>query len=530
MSFHIWECVMSSLSLSGAIVVVAVHYLLPATRAFPSDIILLIAICDFFLSLRFWLRAVAWLAVPEPHDPVRSFHVFDDGCISSLVWSAFFETASMTWNAVWCFNFILQLRYPTSDARKHMPRYHAYCWFFSCALVALQSASGYYGGVVYGEYAYCALTPYRLTNPFVLVDFVFAAIQLAVAVASLIYAQVRLRHVKAHASSRALLNSHNAYGGIYLALWSVHRIVSVVGGPILLHQVVALFWQAQAFFIACVRLAEPGLLPSLLAALGVPLALVRAWFPASRRVAPSLPSVLLARDMGGGGGGGSGLGGMGTHADDLVKPLIADYNQNYGGDTFLDGPAHSGDGGGGMGDSAGDHASGIGLMNNSYGVPGGGGGGGSAIGGGGSHISRRRGPRMAVAGSNSGGGIGGGGGMSLLAAAAKKKSMFFSPLSSSPVEGAGGGGGGGVVAAAAGIGGMGGSHSNSGRPAVSAWGPSAAVLSELEVADSFGAVAGNEVESDERESDTLIRSMASKSPLKPSEKGPMFEMGTGTDL
>lgn len=272
--------------------------------------------------------------------------------------------------------FVRRGRFPTLNTRKYLPRYHAYVWFVTCAVVALQIGSGGYGGIVYEGYTFCGLVPYNLKNPFVVMEFVLSTLQardqppafgliaprvprvstsrrhppslppshahaqsytqshthttkprpsiarsltpttwpqLCVGFASLVYVQLRLRDVEHHLGSKTLLNMHRAYVLVYLILWFVHvsrrplmlfctaidavpnsprcspvsclvlsplkRIVTVVPGEPTMHKVVALLWQAQAFFIAWVRLGEPGLLPSFLEALGVPPDLTALWFP-----------------------------------------------------------------------------------------------------------------------------------------------------------------------------------------------------------------------------------------------------------
>jgi len=70
-------------------------------------------------------------------------------------------------------------RYPTLDTRQWLPRYHAYAWFTACTIVAVEIASGQYGGVYYNGYSFCGLLPYNLTNPYVVVEFVFSTFQVS---------------------------------------------------------------------------------------------------------------------------------------------------------------------------------------------------------------------------------------------------------------------------------------------------------------------------------------------------------------
>ena len=45
--------------------------------------------------------AIAWLVNPANTSAEKSMHIIDDGCITSIVWSTFFETAALAWNACW---------------------------------------------------------------------------------------------------------------------------------------------------------------------------------------------------------------------------------------------------------------------------------------------------------------------------------------------------------------------------------------------------------------------------------------------
>lgn len=73
--------------------------------------------------------------------------------------------------------FVRRGRFPTLNTRKYLPRYHAYVWFVTCAVVALQIGSGGYGGIVYEGYTFCGLVPYNLKNPFVVMEFVLSTLQ-----------------------------------------------------------------------------------------------------------------------------------------------------------------------------------------------------------------------------------------------------------------------------------------------------------------------------------------------------------------
>ena len=114
---------------------------------------------------------------PLPHpratvtDAQLSLHIFDDSCLSSVVWLNFYETASLAWNGVWsvgglrrwagggwgtngaphrCLNTIIRLKYPSLNTRNCMRYYHIYVWasavFFTALVVGTQS----YGDIDHG--------------------------------------------------------------------------------------------------------------------------------------------------------------------------------------------------------------------------------------------------------------------------------------------------------------------------------------------------------------------------------------------
>jgi hypothetical protein len=151
---------------------------------------------------------------------VRSMHLFHDGCVVSIAWSAFFETATVAWNGVWCLNLMYQLRFPTIAPPTHvLCRYHLYGWgmptimvreflllllllsllppplcssagrsWNSCMQpwngwrqVVLQLAASKYGQVASGSYSYCSLLPDSGVNPVVMLSYSFVMLQVCCA-------------------------------------------------------------------------------------------------------------------------------------------------------------------------------------------------------------------------------------------------------------------------------------------------------------------------------------------------------------
>eukprot|EP00051_Salpingoeca_urceolata_P017470 m.238032 g.238032 ORF g.238032 m.238032 type:complete len:380 (+) comp18963_c0_seq5:678-1817(+) len=268
MNFHTLELAFSVVGIAGALCIIAVYIAMPKTRAHPSSIILLIAISDFFLALRFMVRGVAWLVHPDPYAQPRSMHIFDDDCVSSMVWVSLFETLSVAWNCTWCVDLILQLKNPRHSTEHMMRWYILYTSASSAAMTVIHLAHNSMGPIVYGEYEFCGEHDQTLHNPAMVVKFVFTMLQLVVACVSLFYVYQRLRFLTSEldsVQSLGLLKRHAAYVFVFIVLWSAQIIVTVIGHEDMgVHQWVALLWMAQAFPVALVRLSEPHLLPTLI--------------------------------------------------------------------------------------------------------------------------------------------------------------------------------------------------------------------------------------------------------------------------
>eukprot|EP00730_Choanoeca_flexa_P017761 TRINITY_DN8585_c0_g1_i2.p1 TRINITY_DN8585_c0_g1~~TRINITY_DN8585_c0_g1_i2.p1 ORF type:complete len:345 (+),score=25.84 TRINITY_DN8585_c0_g1_i2:32-1036(+) len=252
MAFHELELVAGSLSVLGALAVVWCYY--KYDRAHPAQIILIIALLDCLLAAKFMLRATAWLIHPKQRvDHSESFHTFADGCATSIAWSAFFETATVAWNAIWCINLIRQLANP-HRARSSV-YYHAYGWLAPALMVGLQLGVSDYGQVSDGPYSFCSLRPSDHSNWVFLFEFGFVMINIAIALLSLVYAFMRLR--QGGRESHRLLWHHATYAIVFAFLWgfernlSWHKDLSKTG-----HQIMGLLWQCQGFFVALIRLNE----------------------------------------------------------------------------------------------------------------------------------------------------------------------------------------------------------------------------------------------------------------------------------
>eukprot|EP00051_Salpingoeca_urceolata_P003221 m.56126 g.56126 ORF g.56126 m.56126 type:complete len:397 (-) comp12582_c0_seq1:92-1282(-) len=267
--FHVWELFMGLMGMFGAMLVVLVFVLLPQHRKHPAELILCIAICDLFLALRFVIRAISFLAHPAGYKRPHSMHLIDDDCTTSVVWATIWETGSLSWNAVWCFNFVYQLRYPSKDTEKLFRFYFLYAVLSIVVLLSVVMGTNTYGLASFGTYEFCGEADRSLHSAAVSMVFAYTVCTMVLALASLVYAHNRLGMLSGP-ESRSLLVHHSAYVVIFFLLWLGQRTINRFHSHVGVHQVFALFWIAQAFFIAAVRLSEPRVLPALLRKFGMP--------------------------------------------------------------------------------------------------------------------------------------------------------------------------------------------------------------------------------------------------------------------
>eukprot|EP00053_Salpingoeca_punica_P011769 m.104949 g.104949 ORF g.104949 m.104949 type:complete len:357 (-) comp15771_c0_seq1:206-1276(-) len=266
-TFHVIEFLASFLSMVGSVIVILVYWLLPDRRAHPSAIILFIAICDLVLSLRFFVRATAWIADPDSGDKIKSLHLFDDDCVSSITWSIAAETASQAWNCVWCVNVMFDLHYPVRDSSRFMTLYHIWAWVCTISMTTFILVMDEYGGVQYGDYVYCGIPNSTFHTVSAASEFFFTIFCLIFALASLLYAWRRLGTLRDRDAIH-LLHLHAAYVFVFLVLWLGQRVASMANTINIVHQIISLLWQAQAFFVCIIRLQEPDIFAQLLLALG----------------------------------------------------------------------------------------------------------------------------------------------------------------------------------------------------------------------------------------------------------------------
>jgi hypothetical protein len=259
----------------------------------------------------------------------RSLHLIADGCVTEIVWGAFTETASQAWNAVWsvfginpvgrggrglpgtralpngtptrallrgptrCFNMALRLRNPTLDTRRYMRYYHVYAWGLAAVLAVAEGSLHAYVEVYDAGFFFCGQAEASLRNPAILLQTLLTYSQVAVALVSAAYLLCRLRRVQTPAGRRAGRH-HAAYVLVFILVWLLQRTFRVIPGvPAELRHVVTFVWLAQAFLIAGLRLAEPGVARALFRALRARCCACRPSCAHGSVVAPALRERLL---------------------------------------------------------------------------------------------------------------------------------------------------------------------------------------------------------------------------------------------
>ena len=104
------------------------------------------------------MRSIAWLVDPAPQSSPHSMHLIPDHCIFSMMWSAFFETASLAFNGAWCVSILLIARNPSRDLRYLRPFFHVYAWMSAAIMVGVTAARHHYRIVSFGGAFACAGT------------------------------------------------------------------------------------------------------------------------------------------------------------------------------------------------------------------------------------------------------------------------------------------------------------------------------------------------------------------------------------
>lgn len=208
--------------------------------------------------------------------PIKSLHIFDDDCVSSVTWSIVAETASQAWNCIWCLNVMYDLMFPINDSSRFMNFYHLWAWSCTAAMTTAILVLDQYGGVEYGDYVYCGIPNSTFSTLSSSIEFFFTIFCLIWAMVSLAYTWRRLGtlHDK---DAIHMLWIHSAYVLVFIILWLGQRTASMIHSSSLFHQIVSLLWQAQAFFVCIIRLQEPLIVPALLMSLGLSGIVHRFW-------------------------------------------------------------------------------------------------------------------------------------------------------------------------------------------------------------------------------------------------------------
>eukprot|EP01147_Barroeca_monosierra_P005114 gene5114-153_t len=255
---HGLEILAGSVGIIGALLVAASYALLTNFRNHPAEIVLIVSLCDLFLttcsldqltkqrvqSTKFFVRGIAWLVHPKGYKDVRSFHIFSDDCASSIAWSAFFETASVMWNGA---------RFPEKDASKFVKYYHGIVWSTVLLNIAVQLAAiSVLLGLLNSPFL-CHFKPdkpshaYTASNSAVAIDYFIAMSAVAVAAASMVYTSIRFG-LGISTETRNLAIRHYIFSIIFIFLWTAEKSFVISENQSIFHTAIGLLWQAQGFF------------------------------------------------------------------------------------------------------------------------------------------------------------------------------------------------------------------------------------------------------------------------------------------
>ncbi len=113
-------------------------------------IVVVITMCDFMISLKFLVGALAWKTstVKKGKMVHSSFRLFDDGCVVEALFAQFFFMATICWNLVWVFNFTLELYNPLRRTKSLAKWYHLFVWTLSVGSAIAVGSAKLYGCVL----------------------------------------------------------------------------------------------------------------------------------------------------------------------------------------------------------------------------------------------------------------------------------------------------------------------------------------------------------------------------------------------
>jgi len=92
----------------------------------PSQIIMLVTLCEGLFTLRYFVAALAWYF--GSRDERDSFHIIPDNCWTASLWGQFFAVAAVMWNACWVVELVAVLYAPLRNTKSFSMPYHVASW------------------------------------------------------------------------------------------------------------------------------------------------------------------------------------------------------------------------------------------------------------------------------------------------------------------------------------------------------------------------------------------------------------------
>jgi hypothetical protein len=102
------------------------------TLTSPSALILILTFLDVLYSLKFAVSALVWYALGSSSaDNRKSFHAFDDDCLSSVIYEQFIGMACISLNVVWPLGARAALLNPARSCCSDCCTLCSQCWIFN---------------------------------------------------------------------------------------------------------------------------------------------------------------------------------------------------------------------------------------------------------------------------------------------------------------------------------------------------------------------------------------------------------------
>jgi hypothetical protein len=206
---------LAAVSALGSFLIILSGFLVKPLRQHPHSLVVLLSLCDFFLSWKWILTTV----FPDS----SHFQYEANICLLQAVWAQFWGLASASWNAMISLNLIIKLRSPFKNTAPNEKYYHFWVWSLSCITTGLLYFFQWFGPS--GDQTCWFFRDKPLSQLLILVPlFVYVVI----AFMALILFIKRIRYI---VEDRRILMRMVLYVSFFILFWSgpiIHQIAIII--------------------------------------------------------------------------------------------------------------------------------------------------------------------------------------------------------------------------------------------------------------------------------------------------------------